>query len=155
MSNTVIAVEIYEDIIEELKPLLEEHWKEIALYQDKFSLDPAYDKYQDMSDAGSLNIVTCRIDDEIVGYFIAFISKHLHYKETTYATNDILYLAPEHRGGELAYKIFSFAEQTLKDLGVDVLTLSMKTILPFDSLCEALGYTYVERTYSKYIKDTK
>ncbi len=153
MSKEILFdVEFYDEVIEELRPIFADHWKEVALYQDKIPLSPDSDKYREMEKSGNLHIVTARDGEKLIGYFVSFISYHPHYKETLFANNDILYLHPEYRGADTALGMFIYAEECLADLGVEVLMLHMKTAKPFDALCEALEYENVERLYSKYIK---
>ena len=147
----ILNVEKFEDIIEELKPLLEAHWKEIANYQSEIKLDPDYVKYQTMSDQDMLHMVTARQDGKIVGYHINFIIPHMHYKQHLFAFNDILYLCPSLRKSSVALRMFKYTEKNLKKLGVSVITVHMKVEFPFDRLCEYLGYSYTERLYTKYI----
>jgi hypothetical protein len=139
-------------ILEELKPILQAHWEEIALYKDKIPLDPDYDKYLELNESGAIRVVTARDGEKLIGYFISTIQPHLHYQQDIYAINDILYLDETYRGSDTALGLFMFAEEDLKALGVSVMIISMKVAKPFDALCEALGHTCVERTYSKYIK---
>lgn len=155
MSNNITyQIETLDNILEEMKPILLLHWEEVALYKDKIPLDPDYDEYLHLNEIGMLRVATARDGDKMVGYFLSMISPHLHYQQDVYAVNDILYLDESYRGGDIALGMFKFAEQDLKEQGVSVLIISMKTAKPFDSLCEALGHTCVERTYSKYIKET-
>ena len=144
-------VETVGECLSEMKPLLEKHWEEIALHKDKIKLDPDYDKYQEMEDAGTLQIVTARVGGQLVGYFISFVLMHPHYKEHSFAVNDILFVDMSYRRTLVGVGMFKYAEDKLKELGVSVIMVSMKTHAPFDHLCESLGYTNVERTYSKYI----
>ena len=155
MSNITYQVESLSNVLEEMKPLLQMHWEEVALYKDTIKLNPDYDKYQELEDAGILRIATARDGEALIGYFITMSQPHIHYKDHIYAVNDILYLSEEYRGATVAVGLFQFAEQDLKDLGVDVLIISMKTAKPFDALCEALGHTCVERTYSKFIGEVE
>lgn len=144
-------VEPLAEFLEELQPLLEQHYEEVAMYKDHIKLDPDYDKYLALDAAGFLHCVTVRAAGTLIGYFISFVHPHIHYKETEYAVNDILYLDPEYRGTNVAVKMFMFAEEKLKEEGVDVIVLHMKTSLPFESLAKFLHYDKAEYNYSKYI----
>jgi len=145
------VVETLGECLDEMKPLLEKHWEEIALHKDKIELNPDYDKYQEMEDAGTLHIVTARIGGRLVGYFISFIMLHPHYKDHSFAVNDILFVDMSYRRTTVGVGMFKYAENKLKEMGVSVIMVSMKTHAPFDQLCESLGYDNVERNYSKYI----
>jgi len=145
------SIEAFGDCIEELKPLLELHWEEIAVNKEKIKLNPNYDQYQALEDAGSLHMVVARDKGKVVGYFISFIVPHMHYQDHLWAMNDILFLHPDYRGGRTAMKLFAYAEADLKRLNVSVIQLHMKTEFPFEPLAQACGYKLVEYGYSKYI----
>ena len=129
------------------------HWEEVAANKEKVDFNPDYDKYKVIEDTGSLHIVTARKEGVLIGYFVSFLTPSIHYKDHVFALNDVLYVAEKYRGGSVAFKMFIFAESHLKKLGVSVIFIHMKVYAPFDKLCLKLGYTNVERSYSKYIGD--
>lgn len=149
--TVIFNVEKYDDCFEEVLPLLQDHYEEVAMYQDNIELNPDYSKYKELCDNGALHIVTARDEGELVGYFISIIVDHIHYKDHKYALNDIVFLKQHYRNQRSGVGLFQYAENALKDLGVSVITIHMKTKLPFDALCKGLGYDYAERNYSKYI----
>lgn len=149
----VYSVEKLSECLEEIKPLLEHHYEEVAMYKDKIKLEPDYDKYLSMADDGLLHVVTARDEGKLIGYFVSFLLPHIHYSSTVYAVNDILFIDKEYRNAKVGLGLFSYAEEQLKAEGASVIVIHMKTSVPFDSLCEGLGYDYAERNYSKYIGD--
>ena len=151
MSRVVFAEERFKDYIEEMKPILQNHWEEIALHKDKIKLCPDYKRYAALDAMGALHTVTARLEGKLVGYFTSFVSTHLHYSDHLFASNDILFIDPSLRGGSVAKEMVEFAEEKLKLLGVDVISIHMKTHAPFDKLCESLDYKNVERLYSKFV----
>ena len=88
--------ERYEDIIEEMKPLLADHHEEVDMYKDHIKLNPDYDLYQSMADAGALHILAARDGTVLVGYCVTFIQQNPHYKDHIYAVNDVVYLSLIH-----------------------------------------------------------
>jgi len=138
------------DCLEEIKPLIEMHWEEIALYKDKIKLDPDFDKYLLLDSMGMLHILTVRDDAKLIGYFISFIQPNMHYKESVFATNDILYVDPAYRKGSVGYKLFKKAEKSLKEIGVDVIVIHSKVNNDFKPLMDKLGYERIEYNYSKH-----
>lgn len=149
--SIVIAEESLKECLEELKPLLEEHYKEVALYQDKIDLAPEYDKYAALEDSGNLHTIVVRDSGKVIGYYISFIDTHIHYMNTLYAINDVIYLDPEYRHTSVSSDLLEYAEKSLKEIGVSVITLHMKTYLPFEGLAKKHGFDKVEYCYSKYI----
>jgi len=140
-----------QDCLEEIKPLIEMHWEEIALYKDKIKLNPDFDKYLLLDSMGMLHILTARDDDKLIGYFISFIQPSMHYKESVFATNDILYIDPTYRKGSVGYKLFKKAEKSLKEIGVDVIIIHAKVNNDFKPLMDKLGYERIEYNYSKHV----
>ena len=153
MSKITYQTEKIIDIKDEIDPLIKLHWEEIALNKDKILLDPDWDKYFDLCDSDLLKTFTARLDGELIGYFVVMVYPHLHYKNNLFAVNDVIYLKEEFRNTSTGYKLISFAENSLKNAGVDVLVLNTKVHKPFDNLCEKAGYKLTERIYSKYLGD--
>ena len=145
-------VERFAEVIDEIKPLLTAHWLEIARHKDKIALNPDYEKYRLLDEGGMLHVVTVRKETKLVGYFVTFVVPHIHYKDHTMATNDILYVDPDYRGGTAAFKMFKYAETTLKDMGVTKLTVNMKSAHEFGSLLEHMGYKEIEKVYELMLK---
>jgi len=144
--------EFFDDCFLEMVPLLKDHWKEVAVYQDDVPLDIDVERYKTLEEMGRLHIVTCRDDGKLVGYCVTIINEHMHYKSTVFGLNDIIYLAPEYRRAGVAYSLIAFVEMCLKEkYNVKVMTLHMKTAIPFESLAEACGFNKVEYIYSKVL----
>jgi GNAT superfamily N-acetyltransferase len=145
------ARENLSSILGEVEALLEKHWEEIALNKEKIKLNPDWDAYASLDQAGQLGIYTARKDTKLVGYFIVVAAPNPHYKDHIFAVNDVIYLDPDYRKGFVGIKLIKFAEKDLKSLGVSVLAINTKVHRPFDSLMERLGFKLIERVYSKYI----
>ena len=146
-------VEKFTDILDEVKPLLELHWKEIALNQDKIKLNPDWDSYRRLEEAGILQIVTARESgsNQLVGYSADFISRSLHYSDHTFAINDLVFIHPDYRVGRVALGLFAAVEEELKIKCVSLHVLHMKVEHSFERLADYLGYKKVEYNYSKYL----
>lgn len=141
------------DCLEEMKPLFEDHWDEIAIHKDKIKLSPDYDQYLRLDCIGILHTVTARDDDKIIGYFITFVMPNLHYKDNLFANNDILFIHPDYRKGSVGYKMIKYALGSLRELGVDVIQMHEKTQHSFKPLMDKIGFKHTENTYSMYVGD--
>ena len=91
------ALERTADIKDEVKPLIEKHWQQVALNKDIVKLAPDWKQYSLLELAGMMRVYTARKDSKLVGYFAVIINKHLHYKNDTFAVCDVLYVDPEHK----------------------------------------------------------
>ena len=138
---------------DDIRPLIQRHWEDIALNKDKIKLNPDWDAYHTLEQAGVLKIFTAREGDLLVGYFVVIIQYNMHYKDHLFASNDVIFLHPDYRKGRTGIKLIQFAEKCLKEDGVSVLAINTKVHKPFDNLMQFLKFSLVERIYSKYIGD--
>lgn len=156
-------VEKYDDVINEIWPMLEAHYLEIATDKMIKPFDPDLDRYQAMEKSGMLRILTVRDTlqgssklmghdrGRLVGYFISFVMPGLHYQQTSMAINDIMYIDPTHRGGTIGYRLIKLAISDLKNLGADVLIIHMKCDYPFRSLLTKLGFHLTEENWERVL----
>ncbi len=139
------------NIINELQPLIQKHWEQIALNQETIKLDPDWKQYRLLEDAGMLRVFTARENGVLVGYFAVGISKHLHYKSDTFASCDVIYVKPDSRAGNTGFKLIRHVEKQLEKSDVKVLHINTKLHAPFDKLLEKMGYNAIETIYAKKI----
>ena len=151
-SKIEVKEESLKDCLDEMKPIFDLHWDEVAVHKESIKLNPDYEKYLQMANDGGVKAFIAREDGRLIGYAIFIIAKNLHYSDHIYAHNDVVYLEKGRRGSGLAIDIFKYSEATLKEnYDVDVVNVSMKVAFPFDDLMKHLGFEYIERTYSKFI----
>lgn len=143
-------VEEYQDCITEVSAHYEEHWKELAA-DPSIPLNPHYEQYDLIAQAGLLHVTTVRYNGKLVGYHFVMLSPHLHYKQSLTAFTDIFYLEPEHRNGWIGVKLFKTMESTLKDRGVQRIYMGTKLKSDIGPILDRLGYNPIERLYTKII----
>jgi hypothetical protein len=90
-----LAQERLSEIRHEAMPLLLRHWGEIALNQATTPLDPDWEAYRRLEDAGVLHVTTLRVDGELIGYVSFLVAPNLHYRTVVVATDDVFFLLPE------------------------------------------------------------
>jgi len=138
------------NVKEDIKPLLEEHWRLVALNQGKIKLNPDWNQYAKLDALGILNIFTARDEGKLVGYFVLIINKSLHYQDHYFASNDVLFVLPDSRGAT-GYKLIKYAENYCREVGVSLMTINTKVHIPFDKLMVGMGFDLIERVYSKFL----
>jgi len=143
--------ETYDQVIDEIKPLLEDHWEEIALHKDTIKLNPDYDRYEKMFKSGQMRIVTARDDGKLVGYCILMLYHHIHYKDQFMAMDDIFFIAKDYRKGLTGVKLFIKTEEIMKQYGVKKLSMNVKVHQDVGPIFERLGYKETERMFTKMI----
>ena len=146
--NIVVAREdVTSRLIEEIKPLFLKHWQEIGHYKD-IELNPEWDAYIKLDSLGMLRVYSARLMDRIVGYNVFFVRNSPHYKQSLQASQDILFVDPEHRGFGL--KFIDWCDQQLKAEGVQVVFQHMKAKHSFGPALEKrLGYELIDLIYGR------
>ena len=143
-------VEAYSDCIEEMKGHYDDHYAELSVTKT-VPLEPDYESYFTLEKLNLSKVITCRKDNVLIGYIIFIITPHLHYKSCVTAVEDIYYVTKQERKGRVGIRLFQFAEQYLKSIGVHRIMYSTKVHLDNSKLFEYLGYTFIEKLYSKMI----
>jgi len=146
---------IYADVdafkfLDEFEQLFPLHYDELCVTKE-FELEPDYDAYRRVAQAGMLRCVTVRNDDELIGYVIFFISPHLHYKSCVTATEDIYFVRKDFRKGRVGIKLFQYAEQVLRHCGVQRIVMNTKVHLDNSKLFEYLGYKMTDKVFTKIL----
>lgn len=147
------AREQFQKIFDEMLPLIEAHYQEIAWRQDQIPLAVDYDRYCQLADAGILMCFTARKGRWLVGYAVFMVMPHLHYNTTKMAINDVVFLAQAYRNKGEGAALIEFSEKELKALGCQVVTLHVKPQLDWGPLCANMGYELGDRIWMKWIGD--
>lgn len=152
MAAVEFAVEKYEDVIGEIRPLLELHYEEIASFRDKVPLDPDYERYRQAEEMGRLLIIAARREGALVGYSIFFLSPHMHYQSTVFAMNDIVFLHPDERSGGTGVRLIKESERIVRERGAALISWHIKPVNDFSPLLERLGYVHHEIIMAKLLE---
>ena len=140
------AKECFDDVFK----LLKDHYDEVETIKD-FQLNPDYHVYFEADKKKLVKVILCEDDNKLVGYIVFFVGPNLHYKDCLLATEDIYYLKPEYRKGRIGIKMFKFAEEYLKSIGINMIRYSTKTHLDNSRLFEYLGCSFIEKVFIKRI----
>lgn len=147
---------VYEDVDgtqfkEEFMRVLPAHYEELCVSKE-FPFDPDWDAYDRFAQAGMLRTITVRNDGELIGYIAFFIQSNPHYKSCKMAYEDVYYLKAEYRKGRVGIKMFQYAEEALKKIGVNRILIHTKVHLDNSRLLEYLGYSWTDKIYAKTIQ---
>lgn len=136
------------DVVEEIKPLLEAHYREIAHYPD-IALKPDYQRYIGAEGLGTLRIFTARVDGALVGYAVYFVTPALHYCDSIQAHQDILFVHPDYRRSTVGLRLIRHADESLGREGVQVIYQHSKAAHSIGRVLERQGYELVDEIYAK------
>lgn len=146
------ALENIANVRREIEPLLEQHYKEIALNKDIIKLNPDWRAYAQLDAINGLRVYTARKDGKLMGYFVVIVSRSLHYKDHLFANNDVIFLTKTARKGLTGMKLVKYAIESLKAEGVTKLHVNTKMHQPFDPIMERLGFEEIETVFSKVLR---
>lgn len=149
IESTKLTAELFES--SDFCSLLEDHYQELAKNKNLAVLAPDVNKYLAMQDAGIVVTLLARKEDQLVGYSITFITKHLHYKHLVYAQNDVLFVDRSHRKGRVGIRLIKETEKICAEKGAKQIVWHAKPDTPLDMLMPALGYNTQDVMYSKEI----
>lgn len=128
------------------------HWKDVGLDHQRVQLSMDNPKYEQLDDLGLLHVVVVRSDGEIVGYYMAFMMVHPHYKDAgLMAVTDVYYLLPEFRTGGTGARLFAFVESSMKERGVTKAYLSCKIHQDHSELFVKMGWKPTDITFTKHL----
>jgi hypothetical protein len=154
-----VCVERLSECLEELKPLFEPHWQELALNQDKVPLDPQYEIYLARENLGEVLCVVARDAGTVVAYFVGFVCPGLHYRTCLTLTMDIFWIAPAYRETDslgaierdmLCTELFDQVKLEALQRGVQRVFYGSKVHKDTGKLFEAMGLVEVDRYYSAW-----
>lgn len=157
MAKITFQQEKLSNIKAELLPLLDNHWQEIALNKETVPLDPDWEMYEKIEEAGILNITTARCDGVLIGYFIYAIIPNFHYKSLRIAEGDIFYIDKNYRKGSLAIRLLKESEKNVIAAGANKIINKIKKHfknphgISAGRLFEYAGYTEIENIYAKLV----
>ena len=135
------------DLCEEMLPLLNLHYHEIAHYKD-IPLDPNFPAYIELDKANALRVYTARdSDNRLTGYSIYFVRYNLHYSGSLQAIQDVLYIDPTQRG--FGAKFIIWCDKQLAAEGVDVVYHHVKKAHDFSPLLKRMGYDEIESVWGR------
>lgn len=125
-------------LLEEARPLLQNHWSEISYYKD-IELNPDYELYIKMQEFKSIRCYIARCEDnKMIGYAVFFIKNHPHYKQSLMAIQDIIFFDPQYRGRGMLF--IMWCDEQLKNIGVQVVSHHVKFSYDWSKSLERIGY---------------
>lgn len=146
-SLTIFLRESIRAAWDEAIPLIRANHAETgALAAEEFSPDRA--RYEAAERAGLLAVYTARLASKLIGYAVFFVGPHLHYPKTSWAIQDVVYVAPAYRG-RTAWRFLIWQDGELGRDGVRYVYRHVGRV-DYSKTLEALGYRPEE---TRYVRD--
>lgn len=120
------------------------------------AIDPDWDRYQALETAGNLISVGVwyhgsHPDNKpvLVGYAAAIIAPSLHYRGRVVCHDDLLYLQPHYRQGDIGVQLLKTIELNARVRGASILLMRGKTDSTMEHLLPRLGFRADETVFRK------
>lgn len=144
-----VRKEPYAECISEMKEMYPDHYEELSRTKQK-PLNPIYQTYSKLADAGIIHVIAVRDDGKLIGYLMFMLSPDMHYGGLA-AIEDIYYLKPEYRGRMIGSRMFSEFESEARRFGAWKMMVSTKVHKDNSSLLERHGMVEHEKIYVKVL----
>jgi len=149
----VFAVERIEHVLQELKPLHEQHWMETESYRHSIPLNADYEYMINAERSGRFMLFTMRSPDNLlVGNCMMYLTRSTHTRKWI-AEEDTIFIRPDHRKGRLGIKFIKYVETVMRSLGVTEIRVTVKTVNRAGDLLQALGYKHSANQLTKVLGD--
>lgn len=141
----------FADKIESMYGLFEQHWDEVAKNKEVMVLKGNTEQYHKMEEGGNLFTLFAYHGDDLVGYSVNIVTRHLHYADLVYGMNDILFVTPEHRNSPIGLRLIRHTERLARDRGVKLFHWHAKQGTSLAKILPVLRYDVHEIVFSKVL----
>lgn len=143
-----IEDEAFNDFIQTMSGLFEQHYDEIAHYK-QIDLSVDIEAYRGLARAGLLKIFTASQSGNVIGYAIFIVKTNIHYSESLQASQDVLFIQKDKRG--FGAEFIKYCDERLKENGVQVVYHHVKAKHDFSPLLERQGYELIDKVYGRQL----
>lgn len=128
-------------------PLMQSHFNEISPHSE-FEFNLKRKIYIDLEAVGKAKLFAVFSNKVMIGYSVYFIQTHNHV-DILQAHQDAIYLDPSYRGIGVGEALITFADISLKAMGVQMVFVSVSDKLDYSKTLIPLGYKSIERLYAR------
>ena len=139
-----------EDMIEgkeALSIIVKECWDEVDQMNTECDVDPDWEQYEQMNNAGMIRYYTVYDGDELVGFAIFIISLSLHVKGKYIASSDVIYLKKPYRGKGAEF--INLIQEDLREQKVQRFSINIKKWVDTGNLAPAIECEHCENVLQR------
>ena len=148
----VIGVERIASILDEIKPIHQQHWQETEGYRHGIALNPDYQYMVNAEQGGRFILFTVRTDGKLVGNCMMYLSRSTHTQRWV-AEEDTIFILPEYRQGRLGVRLIRYVEDVLRNMGVTEIRVTVKTVNRVGELLQHLGYSHTGNQLTRILQE--
>jgi len=129
--------------------LLRAHWDEVAKLKHLMVLDPNWDAYEAMEQAGNLIAIALYAESgALVGYSVSMLAWHHNYAALRYCQNLVVFVDKEHRRQSAGTRLIKATEAEARARGAKLVLWHAKPDTALDALLRH-SYAVQDVIYSK------
>jgi GNAT superfamily N-acetyltransferase len=133
--------------------LWEEHYKEFEpIHENKLSFEPDVDNYRALAAGGMLEVVTARKDGIMIGYCLAVVRRHMHYRELC-AFEDAYFVTADERGKWTGAKLIKHMMMVCRKRGAIKMYWMTKMFNNLGLLFSRLGMEHQDEVYTCWLQE--
>ena len=136
-------------LFDEIEPLLKYHWCEV---ERDMTIDLDRPFYRMIYAQKRYVGILAKCAGKVIGYNSFFLKCDPHNKEFRIATNDVYFIAPEHRNLVTSARLMREADAYLKTLGINLVRYGTKKKRDASKFLRFLGYEEMSTTYEKVLR---
>jgi hypothetical protein len=144
-SNYTFQKETIEKCWDEVRKLTTSHNKECGIFPDE-TLEPNREFYELAQRRGANRGFTARISGRLAAYANFWVFESHFHKGQIWATQDVLYVKPEHRG-IMAVRFIKWCDDELKKDGIDVVIQHVPKNNGLEKILSHMGYQFLQRSF--------
>jgi GNAT superfamily N-acetyltransferase len=155
----VFGLEKTADLVEEARPLNEDHWNEVEAVPTAREFNPDYEMFRRYEKADSFFVFTARTPTfGLVGYMGFYFQKWPQAPDATVASEAGMFVAKKFRGTGVADTLLDYAGRHVGKLGATVMTITSRHFSGGVDLTEWLtgrGFEPMSVTFSKEVQNVR
>ena len=113
------------------------NWEETGF---DWEFKPSLAMYQKLWDLGIMFAVAAIEDDQVIGYVTVSVYPHLFNPDLKFASQDAMFVHPDHRKGLVSGRLIKLAEQEAEDRGAHKFIWHTRAGTPFAGMLKKRGY---------------
>lgn len=141
------------ELREDAARLMVAHWAEVGAPNQIEGLDPNWDRYSKLEDAGLLIVLGAFVGEVIVGYSVSVITTHGHNQDQAQLHCDALFVDPRQRHTGAGSHLIAATEGVADDLDAQMVWHA-KPDTPLDEIMsQRKRLQLIERVYARERRD--
>lgn len=127
-------------LLEHATELFEAHKDEVVSAPSLMRVKPNAESYSTLESLDAVYCLAALDGMQLIGYSVTFIFDDWHDSDRKSASNDLLYVHPDHRRGRLGLRLMQETETEARKRGAHTMLWGARPSSSLSKICERLDY---------------